>query len=53
MAYTGDTRTVPLSHGDIVRGKLGLDPPPLGSVTDAASDEGQLVSAPVGTSEYW
>ena len=37
----------------LVKAKVGLEPRPLGSVTDPASDSGQLVCAPVGTSEYW
>ena len=50
---TGDTFTVPLPQGAIARAKVGEDVADPGMVTVAASDPGQLVSGPLGTSENW
>ena len=52
-AYTGDTRMVPLLQGEMARAKVGEGVVAPGKVTVAISDDGQLVSVPTGTSEYW
>ena len=49
----GETLMVPLLQGPIANWNVGdavVDP---GMVTEADSEVGQLVCAPVGTSEYW
>jgi len=44
---------VPLLQGAMDSGKSDEDVLAPGSVTAPASEVGQLVSIPVGTSEYW
>ena len=44
---------VPLLHGAMDSRKRDDDVVAPGSVTPAVSEVGQLVSLPVGTSEYW
>jgi|HubBroStandDraft_5_1064220.scaffolds.fasta_scaffold1198466_2 hypothetical protein len=44
---------VPLAHGAICRENVGEGVDEPGIVTVAASDSGQLVAFPTGTSEYW
>ena len=44
---------VPLLHGAMASGKFGDAAVAPGTVTSDVTDVGQLVSFPVGTSEYW
>ena len=44
---------MPLLHGAAARAKAGDAELAPGIVTLACSDDGQLVSLPTGTSEYW
>lgn len=44
---------VPLSQGAMVSGKLADATVAPGTVTDDVTEDGHVVSLPVGTSEYW